>query len=178
MIDMSRKALQPCVAPVPSGAFPDPRHDHSRCVDAALAQAEIICRDRGVRLTDIRRRVLELVWSNHRPVGAYEILDHLGGNRKKAQPPTVYRALEFLLEQGLIHRIESLNAYIGCTAPERDHAGQFLICRDCGATAELLDRRIDTAIHAGATAAGFTIEHPTVELEGLCAKCHSHEHHD
>lgn len=175
---MSPKVPHVSVAPTVLGVFPEPGHDHAHCVDMALKQAESICQERGARLTDVRHRVLELVWRNHRPVGAYEILEHLGNSRKRAQPPTVYRALEFLLAQGLIHRIESLNAYIGCTAPERDHDGQFLICRDCGATAELLDRRIDTAIHAGASAAGFTVEHPTVELEGLCAKCRSHDHHD
>ncbi|MEG3618017.1 Fur family transcriptional regulator [Magnetovibrio sp. PR-2] len=151
--------------------FPSESHDHTHCEAQALKRAEGLCAERGVRLTDIRRQVLELVWKSHVPVGAYDLLDQLKTQGKKAQPPTVYRALDFLLEQGLIHRIESQNAYIGCSDPEHDHVGQFLICRDCGATAELVDARIDDAISKGANDMGFRVEHPTVELEGTCAKC-------
>lgn len=158
-------------APVKPGAFPDAKHDHGKCVKSALARAQDICEERGVRLTDTRRRVFELVWQSHNPVGAYDVLERLSSGARKAQPPTVYRALDFLLEQGLIHRIERLNAYIGCSVPGDEHAGQFLICRDCGAAAELVDQRIDEAIGKGAKAAGFCIEHPTVELEGVCSPC-------
>ncbi len=154
-----------------SGTFPDRSHDHGQCMATALKRAETLCAERSVRLTDIRRQVLELVWQSHNPVGAYDLLERLQSTGKKAQPPTVYRALEFLMDQGLIHRIESLNAYIGCTDPGEDHTGQFLICRDCGVAAELVDKRIDDAIGQGAEAAGFSVEHPTVELEGLCANC-------
>jgi len=167
----SKPASTSSSAPLKPGAFPDARHDHSKCVRSALARAEQICAARGVRLTDIRRHVFELVWQSHTPVGAYDVLDQLSSKSGKAQPPTVYRALEFLLAQGLIHRIESLNAYIGCAVPDIDHAGQFLICRDCGMAAELVDSRIDAAIGKGAQAVGFCIEHPTVELEGVCARC-------
>ena len=165
-------------APVKPGSFPDAHHDHAKCVRSALARAEQICASRGVRLTDIRRQVFELVWQSHSPVGAYDVLERLSDGVRKAQPPTVYRALEFLLAQGLIHRIESLNAYIGCAEPDVDHDGQFLICRDCGRAAELIDRTIDAAIGKGARAVGFCIEHPTVELEGVCAQCQklSHRH--
>jgi len=166
-------------APIQPGAFPDAHHDHTKCVRSALARAEDICAQHGVRLTDIRRQVFELVWQSHAPVGAYDVLERLSTGARKAQPPTVYRALDFLLAQGLIHRIESLNAYIGCATPDNDHAGQFLICRDCGMAAELIDRRIDAAIGKGAQAVGFCIEHPTVELEGVCAKCQKvSPHHD
>lgn len=158
-------------APVKLGRFPDAKHDHAKCVTAALHHAESLCKERGARLTDIRRQVFELVWQSHAPVGAYDVLEGLNQRERKAQPPTVYRALEFLMDQGLIHRIESLNAYIGCAQPGDAHTGQFLICRDCGATAELIDSAIDAAIGRGAEAAGFAIEHPTVELEGVCARC-------
>jgi len=161
----------PVSAPVKPGTFPDSKHDHGKCVRSALARAEIICAVHGVRLTELRRHVFELVWQSHTPVGAYDVLERLSAGSRKAQPPTVYRALEFLLGQGLIHRIESLNAYIGCAVPGDDHAGQFLICRDCGVAAELVDQRIDDAIGKGAAAAGFSIERPTVELEGVCARC-------
>jgi Fur family zinc uptake transcriptional regulator len=151
--------------------FPAEGHDHGRCVHDALAAAAAVCAERGARLTDLRRRVLELVWTGHKPMRAYDILEALGKERDGAAPPTVYRALDFLLAQGLIHRIESLNAFIGCIAPGRPHGGQFLICRSCGAVAELDEGRIDEAIRAGAEAAGFTVEHKAVEATGLCARC-------
>ena len=111
----------------------DTRHDHRHCLKDALDRAAALCRDRGVRLTPIRRRVLELVWSGHRPLGAYDILDALQAERRGAAPPTVYRALDFLREQGLVHRIESRNSFVGCPDPDTPHGGQFLICRTCAA---------------------------------------------
>lgn len=152
-------------------AFVDHDHDHNACQGEALARAEVICAERGVRLTDTRKRVLELVWCGHKPLGAYEILDMLRDERGGAAPPTVYRALEFLLEHGLIHRIESLNAYMGCTDPETPHRAQFLICAQCGTTAELNDPRIDAAISEQASAAGFTVDRRTIEVEGTCPHC-------
>ncbi len=156
--------------PAGGTAFPDSRHDHGGCVASALAAAERLCAERGVRLTPLRRRVLELVWLGHRPVGAYAILERLAGERPVA-PPTVYRALEFLAAQGLIHRIERLNAFIGCVDPVTPHAGQFLICGDCGTAAELADRRIDAAIAASAAELGFEVRARTVEVVGLCPDC-------
>ena len=151
--------------------FLDNGHDHGRCIDQALDQAAAICRDRGVRLTDVRRRVLELIWGGHRPIGAYTVLDTLRQERRGAAPATVYRALDFLLEQGLIHRIESLNAFVGCCDPEYSHGGQFLICRSCGDTAELNDVGIDAAIRQCAEQTGFAIGRRTIEVEGLCPHC-------
>ena len=98
--------------------FDSDGHDHRRCVADALDKAEALCSDRGARLTKLRCRVLELVWNSHAPIGAYDVLRRLSQEHQSAAPPTVYRALDFLLEQGLIHRIESLNAYIGCPVPE------------------------------------------------------------
>ncbi|RDD60930.1 Fur family transcriptional regulator [Ferruginivarius sediminum] len=152
-------------------AFDQHEHDHRKCVVDALSVAESMCEREGARLTPLRRRVLELIWSRRKPVGAYELLDELSRERGRVAPPTVYRAIEFLLDQGLIHRIESLNAFVGCSEPRRPHAGYFLICRGCGATAELKDRRIDGAIRAGAQRLGFRLEGQTVELRGLCPAC-------
>ena len=98
----------------PTGAFARPGHDHRACVDEALDGAVELCRKRGARLTGTRQRILELVWAGHRPVGAYELLAALGRDGQPAAPPTVYRALDFLVDQGLVHRIESLNAFVGC----------------------------------------------------------------
>ncbi|MEO5336512.1 MAG: transcriptional repressor [Magnetospirillum sp. WYHS-4] len=158
-------------AGVARAAFPAERHDHGRCLREALATAEAVCAKRGARFTELRRRVLEIVWAGHRPLGAYDILDSLGRERGGAAPPTVYRALEFLLEQGLIHRLESLNAYIGCTVPGRPHGSQFLICRACGRVAELDDARIEEAIRLSAETVGFTVERKAVEATGLCPRC-------
>lgn len=146
-------------------------HAHDECVDGALRVAEELCTRRGIRLTALRRRVLELVWGGHGPVRAYDILDSLRGERQGAAPPTVYRALDFLLENGLIHRIESLNAYVGCGAPDEDHAGQFLICRGCGAVGELDDPEIAHLIAAKAAGMGFAVENQTIEATGLCPEC-------
>ncbi len=156
-------------------AFLPPRHDHDACIADALDRAERLCADRGERLTELRRRVLELVWSGHAPQGAYDILDALGQTRGRVAPPTVYRALDFLQAQGLIHRIESLNAFIGCPAPERRHSGHFFICRRCRTAAELDARAIDRAIDREAGRLGFVIEQRTVELLGLCAPCREAE---
>lgn len=146
-------------------------HDHRQCIADALNKAEVLCSERGARLTKLRRRVLELVWTSHAPIGAYDLLRRLSREHESAAPPTVYRALDFLLEQRLIHRIESLNAFIGCPAPESSHDSQFLICEDCGAAAELHDTAINRALAKSAGNLGFKVLDRTVELRGLCAKC-------
>lgn len=155
--------------------FPIPNHDHGRCVAHALETAEAECKRRGARLTEVRRRVLELVWQSHAPVGAYALLENLGREGFCAAPPTVYRALDFLLAHGLIHRIERLNAFMGCSRPGVPHAGQFLLCTGCGAAAELNDPAIDAAVSAAASRLGFTLTGQTVEADGLCPACRSKE---
>lgn len=159
-------STQPVVSP-----FRGRRHDHDRCLADALAAAEQICRQRGVRLTPLRRRVLALVWESHRPAKAYDLLSALRDEHDGAAPPTVYRALEFLRAEGLIHRIESLNAFVGCGDPNRNHAGQFLICRGCHAVAELSDPRVSAMLTERAAELGFRMTTQTIELEGLCPAC-------
>ena len=146
-------------------------HDHSHCLNEALDRAAALCTKRGVRLTTLRRRVLELVWGGHRPLGAYDILDTLKAERRGAAPPTVYRALDFLLAHGLVHRIESQNSFVGCPDPDKPHGGQFLICRTCGMAAELNDSGVDQAIRKSAKKAGFSVGHPIIEIQGLCPHC-------
>jgi Fur family zinc uptake transcriptional regulator len=147
------------------------RHKHSTCVNEALKAAEQSCKDRGIRFTAIRRRVLELVWASHEPVKAYDVLDILRNERSSAAPPTVYRALEFLLEEGLVHKIESLNAYVGCGAPGHLDSGQFLICSNCGEVAELDDPELVKLISEKASQIGFSIKDQIVEILGCCAQC-------
>jgi len=151
--------------------FIDPNHQHSHCLHSALSRAENDCSKRGLRLTQIRRRVLELVWKNHEPVKAYDILEILKTEKKGAAPPTVYRALDFLQEEGFVHRIESLNAYIGCGEPGHDNTAQFLICISCGVAAELDDSEIQELISVKASHLGFKSQHQTIEVQGLCTEC-------
>ena len=135
-----------------------------------LARADALCRERGVRLTPQRRRVLELVCRAARPIGAYEILDQIREGARAA-PPTVYRALDFLLEQGLVHKLQSLHAYVGCTHPEHSHMSQFLICADCGAVTELEDEAIAGSLRSVAAETGFEPRRPIVEVIGTCFRC-------
>lgn len=150
-------------------------HDHSLCVSQALEQAESICAEQGWRLTALRKRVLELVWQSHKPLGAYDLLAMLSeeDGRRRAAPPTVYRALDFLQEHGLVHRIASLNAFIGCSHPGRTHQGQFLICRQCHSAVELEMDIISRSIEQAAAAVGFAAEGQMVEVQGLCNHCRS-----
>lgn len=148
-------------------------HDHDDCISNALATAETLCRDQGLRFTDLRRRVLELVWTSHKPIGAYDVLARLGEERGRIAPPTVYRALDFLIDAGLVHRLDSLNAFVGCPDPGRRHAGQFLICRECRTVTELHDAALEGQIQARAAELGFTAVRQILEVEGLCDSCHN-----
>ncbi len=146
------------------------QHDHQHCIDQALSLAEQLCQRQLQRFTAIRRRVLELVWRQHKPIGAYELLDLLQQDGRTA-PPTVYRALEFLQQMGLVHRIASLNAYVGCVHPGMPHDGQFLICEVCKTLAELDEPVITSAIEQSAAASGFATRRHTIEILGLCPRC-------
>ncbi|HYM01574.1 MAG TPA: Fur family transcriptional regulator [Stellaceae bacterium] len=146
-------------------------HDHDSCIEAALDRAGQLCAERGARLTELRRRVLKLVWRGHEPVGAYALLAALRRSHAGAAPPTVYRALDFLIEHRLIHRIESLNAYVGCSRPEQPHVSQFLICGKCSVAAELDDPAIARAVMHGAADLGFAVERQTIEVSGVCPTC-------
>ena len=154
-----------------NGRFFSEEHDHRHCVVAALEDAKTVCSERGARLTPVRQRVLEIIWQSHRPLGAYAILEVLSGEGHSPAPPTVYRALEFLLTHGLVHRLSSLNAFVGCARPGHPGAGQFLLCTSCGSAAELNDTRIERAIERSAEAEGFTSQVHTVEISGLCPHC-------
>ena len=156
---------------VPGRIAPLGEHDHDGCVERAMQNAERICRERGLRFTPQRKKVLRLVWTSHKPVGAYDILDSLNQDGQNAAPPTVYRALEFLIEADLVHRLDSLNAFVGCADPNVPHVGQFLICRDCRTVTELDDRDISGVIEKSAASQGFTALHQTLEVQGICQSC-------
>jgi Fur family transcriptional regulator, zinc uptake regulator len=151
--------------------FISAKHNHEHCVEAAVADAEVVCAARNERFTSLRKTVLELVWSSHKPIKAYDLLAQLANYHERPAPPTVYRALDFLREAGLVHKIQSLNAYVGCAEPEREHQGQFLICEGCGTVAELDDESITSRIDYNAKKIGFKVADETIEVTGLCQQC-------
>ena len=149
---------------------PDCRGRHSQRERVALAVS--ICEGRGVQMTALRKRVLELLWASGRPTGAYELIEAVKlKDSRPVGPPTVYRALEFLMAQGFVSRIESLNAYVPCVHPERDHDCLFFICGGCRAWVELEDPRIGGLLAEDAAVLGFVATHRTVEVQGMCAQC-------
>ena len=144
-------------------------------IDDYLKKAEDICFHCNARFTTLRRRVLELVVEAGKPVGAYAVLDLLKADdeeaSRKAAPPTVYRALDFLLQHGLIHRIASHNTYIVCDHPGHKHSGLFLVCTECGAANELESHRVALAVDSVAKSQDFKVQSENMELTGLCSAC-------
>jgi len=159
---------------MPDSTSPDlafAAHDHTHCAHDALERAEALTKASGARMTPVRRRVLEILLEEHKALGAYDVLARLAVEGFGNQPPVAYRALEFLVEQGLAHRIQRLNAFTACTHPGQDHAPAFLICRLCHMVAEAEATAARTALDAEAARAGFQVERPTIEALGLCPNC-------
>ena len=147
-------------------------HDHRRCISAALTRARDLCAEENLRLTPTRESVLRLLWQSHRPLGAYQLQDQLAKIAgKPIAPPTISRAVEFLLKTGLIHRIASLNAYIGCPFPNSDHSNLFMICTDCGSAAEVAHSSINKLLQSTCEKANFTLQDQSLEIFGLCPNC-------
>lgn len=153
-------------------AFPAPDHDHGRCAADAIDQAERICQARGQKFTPIRRQVLGALLASHRPLGAYEIIDALAKDMPRPAPITVYRALDFLIENGLVHRIESRNAFLACA--HNHEAGSvvaFLICEVCGSAGEIPATSLAKSFNEAARGTGFAPKLSVVEITGVCAHC-------
>jgi Fur family transcriptional regulator, zinc uptake regulator len=146
-------------------------HNHKKCVSHALEIAERLCIDRGVQLTPIRHQVLGLIWESHKAVKAYELLDRIKPMQAAAKPATIYRALDFLIEQGLIHRVESLNAFIGCSCSEYQHEQLLLICNKCLEVEERSATNVMSALTLEIQQAKFTAHSKALEIHGVCAKC-------
>ena len=158
--------------PARSRAWTDPDCLGRHSARERVALAVSICEGRGVQLTEQRRRVLELLWASGRPTGAYELIEAVKlRDSRPVAPPTVYRALHFLMAQGLVSRIESLNAYVPCVHPERDHDCLFFICSGCQASVELEDPRIGGLLAEDAAVLGFVATRRMVEVQGTCAEC-------
>ena len=134
--------------------------------------AEELCAARGQRLTPMRRQVLEALLASHKPLGAYELIDALARSMQRPAPITVYRALEFLMANGLVHRIESRNAFVACV---HHHAGSdpivFLICERCGTVGEATGGAVADALKHSCRAAGFVPKSPVIEIAGICSHC-------
>jgi len=146
-------------------------HNHSHCIADGIQAAEAYCADHKLRFTPVRRRVYEILLEEHSALGAYEILDRLRENDRKAQPPVAYRALEFLRENGFVHKIERLNAFIACAHPAERHKPAFLICRECDTVAETHAELSEGQLGKAAKEAGFEIEKTVVEAIGVCPSC-------
>ncbi len=142
-----------------------------KALSQVLERAEALCHERGRQLTEQRKTVLQLLCVSDKPLSAYELLERMRGVIKNPAPPTVYRALDFLLEQGLVHKLESLHAYVFCAHPDQPHVSEFLICDDCGEVAEVEDPSVAKSLRAAGQAIGFRTKRPVVELLGTCAKC-------
>jgi len=143
----------------------------SRDRSALQLEAAALCEERNVRFTPARRAVFAAITRSSGPITAYQILDRLLAVGLESGPPTVYRALEFLMNQNLVHRVETLNAFVPCTQPRRHHACQLLICTGCGDTAEVASERVMSRLASTARSAGFSISAAVVELKGVCAVC-------
>lgn len=150
-------------------------HDHAHCADSTLARAAEVAAERGARLTPVRKRALEILLEEHRAMGAYEVLDRLSADGFGNQPPVAYRALEFLVENGLAHRVRRLNAFAACMRPGEEHAPVFLICRECDEVAEAGADEVRVALLGAADRLGFHVERATVEALGLCPNCAAKE---
>jgi Fur family transcriptional regulator, zinc uptake regulator len=155
-----------------SPVFPTPDHDHNRCLDDAMAVAEARCMERGQRLTPIRRKVLAVLLGSHKPLGAYDIIERLAPKGVRPAPITAYRALEFLRENGLVHRIASRNAFIACV---HNHAAGdlvvFLICEGCGVVGEASSAAVTATLTSAARGVGFMPKSPVIEITGICTHC-------
>jgi Fur family zinc uptake transcriptional regulator len=143
-------------------------HDHSSCVRSAMNAADAACAARSVQLTPVRRRVLEILLENHAAMGAYDVLARLDAEGLGSKPPIAYRALTFLVDQGFVHRIERLNAFIACAYPGAVHDPAFMICRGCGTVAEA---QADATMTKTAALSGFQLEQTVIEAQGLCPAC-------
>lgn len=146
-------------------------HDHSHCAGDSLARAEALMAERGARLTPVRKRVLEILLEAHKALGAYDVLQRLATEGYGNQPPVAYRALDFLVEQGLAHRIQRLNAFTACMHAGENHAPAFLICDRCATVAEAPVAPVRAALESAAAEMGFAVERVSIEATGLCPAC-------
>lgn len=153
------------------GSIAFEQHDHTTCSEITLKSAEEYCRRNNLKLTETRRKVLELLLVAHRALGAYPLLDLLKESGFRSQPTVAYRALDFLVKHGFAHKIKSLNAFIACTHPDRNHSPAFMICRQCETVAETNPEIPGFNVSVDERSLGFKVEQTVIELQGLCHTC-------
>ncbi len=156
---------------------PPMTHDHSSAssdISARLSTAEALCHQRGKRLTPIRRKVLEILLAEQRSLKAYELLDLIRDVQQGAAPPTVYRALDFLVDEGLVHRLDAINAWTACQDAGGAPHDLLVICTQCGTVAELSDPALGRQLANKVAEAGFILAGQETELRALCQKCRKH----
>lgn len=145
--------------------------NHSECVSEAILKASLICQEQNIRFTDLRKDIFKIILQNHRPAKAYDVLNQLQKQNSSAKPSTVYRTLDFLLENGLIHKLHSSNSYAACSHPKRHNQCYFLICRDCGEVKECCDESLNLALKNITDRNKFKAKNITIEIDGLCDNC-------
>ncbi len=160
-IALSRSAASACTHP----------HHHVHDADAYVAAVKAVCNTKGLRLTPIRAQVLGLIARYGKPIKAYELLEQMKSAVGANAPPTVYRALDFLIGNGFIHKLASINAYVACHHPSIQHTVPFLICDSCQSALELEDESIAEALNAKAEALGFVPRAQILEVHGTCKQC-------
>ena len=147
------------------------RHDHGACATSALDSARRACIAGDLKLTPVREKVLNILLESHAALGAYDILEKLSLEGFRSQPPVAYRALDFLVEHGFVHKIERLNAFIACTHSGEGHSPAFMICKRCNQLAEAMSVPISITLGKAAKAIGFSIDKTVLEAEGMCPRC-------
>ena len=145
--------------------------NHKISIDEALKKAEIICNKKGVKLTKLRQKVLTLILKNHGYVKAYDLLNDLKKNDASAKPPTVYRSLDFLMEHGFIHKIQSLNAFVGCSHPDEHEDCYFLICKECKNIEECCSNTVKKVLTSTSGKNNFSPNQVTLEITGISQDC-------
>ena len=157
---------------MPVNLFPRPEHDHDSCVDLAIERAQEICAAKDIRLTPLRQAVLKVLLSSHKALGAYDIIEKLGRDGRRLAPISVYRIIEVLLAAGLVHRLESRNAYFACLSEHGDSKSTvMLICDECGRVAETQAPEAWDAIKSITQSSGFAVSDTVLEIQGICADC-------
>ena len=148
-----------------------PHHNHTKCTAKLIARAELTCAEKGTRLTEQRKDILESVAESHLAVGAYEIIERMAQRGPRPAPITVYRALDFLLEHNLVHKIESRNAFVACACSHDNATPALLICDTCGVVDEIVQSQANENLQTAAIATGFKVNRTVIELSGTCRVC-------
>ena len=155
-----------------TAAFPAHDHNHGPCELDLLSRAERMFEAKGMKLTELRRRVLEEIAASHQALGAYDILERLSAKGPRLAPISVYRAIEALHGAGIVHRLESRNAFFACHAHHETARDQvFLACERCKRVAEIPAEQVFTAMHALIEKAAFQARRTVTEISGTCQAC-------